>query len=59
MRIPQSKRHKSVNHNAFIKESEIFLGDRPKGGGVPTTRNRLFLGHRTTHSAKNSFLKMQ
>ena len=33
--------------------SEVFGGGTdPKGGGVPTTQNRLFLTHRTTHSAK-------
>ena len=38
--------------------SEIFLGDRFKGG-VPNNTKSPFLTHRTTHSAKISFLKVR
>ena len=32
-----------------LYEPEIFLGNRPEGGGVPTIQNRLF-GHIEQHT---------
>ena len=48
---------KRINCMGFCRSdpgiiSEVFGGAPTPRGGVPTTQNRLFLTHRTTHSAK-------